>query len=116
MAQGAYSYQQGLTDLQLHLPPGRWIRVPIVNSHEPSKKDPTAAAIVKERNGYETAMVNFRFLAGAIWTTGPNRGTVVRNPGYRDRVMPGRGSAFVGPTPRQLAPWRTEDVDQLQGA
>ncbi len=86
-----------------------------MNSHEPSKKDPTAAAIVKECNGYETAMVNFRFLAGAIWTT-PNRGTVVRNPGYRNRVMPGRGSAFVGPTPRQLAPGRTENGDQLQGA
>ena len=32
-------------------------------------KDATAAAIVPEGNGYEAALVNFRFLASAAWTT-----------------------------------------------
>jgi nicotinamidase-related amidase len=32
-------------------------------------KDGTAAAIVEEGNGYEAALVNFRFLATAVWTT-----------------------------------------------
>jgi nicotinamidase-related amidase len=32
-------------------------------------KDGTAAAIVEEGNGYEAALVNFRFLANAVWTT-----------------------------------------------
>ena len=31
--------------------------------------DGTAAAIVEEGNGYEAAMVNFRYLASATWTT-----------------------------------------------
>lgn len=31
--------------------------------------DATAAAIVEEGDGYETAMVNFRFLANTVWTT-----------------------------------------------
>ncbi len=32
-------------------------------------KDATAAAVVEEGNGYEAALVNFRFLASAVWTT-----------------------------------------------
>ena len=32
-------------------------------------KDATAAAIVPEGNGYEAALVNFRFMANALWTT-----------------------------------------------
>ena len=32
-------------------------------------KDATAAAIVDEGNGYESAIVNFRFLANTVWTT-----------------------------------------------
>jgi len=32
-------------------------------------KDATAAAIIPDGNGYEAAMVNFRFLANAVWTT-----------------------------------------------
>ena len=32
-------------------------------------KDATAAAIVEEGDGYESALVNFRFLANAVWTT-----------------------------------------------
>lgn len=32
-------------------------------------KDATAAAKVEEGDGYEAAMVNFRFLASAVWTT-----------------------------------------------
>jgi nicotinamidase-related amidase len=32
-------------------------------------KDATAAAIVPEGNGYEAALVNFRFIANAVWTT-----------------------------------------------
>ncbi len=32
-------------------------------------KDATAAAVVEEGNGYESALVNFRFLASAVWTT-----------------------------------------------
>jgi len=31
--------------------------------------DATAAAEVEEGHGYEAAMVNFRFLANATWTT-----------------------------------------------
>ena len=31
--------------------------------------DATAAAIVAEGNGYEAAMVNFRYLANTVWTT-----------------------------------------------
>jgi nicotinamidase-related amidase len=31
--------------------------------------DSTAAAIVEEGDGYEAAMVNFRFMASAVWTT-----------------------------------------------
>jgi len=31
--------------------------------------DATAAAILEEGNGYEAAVVNFRFLASAVWTT-----------------------------------------------
>jgi hypothetical protein len=32
-------------------------------------KDATAAAKVQEGNGYEAALVNFRFIANAVWTT-----------------------------------------------
>jgi nicotinamidase-related amidase len=32
-------------------------------------KDATAAAIVPEGNGYTAALVNFRFIANAVWTT-----------------------------------------------
>ena len=32
-------------------------------------KDATAAAIVPEGNGYAAALVNFRFMANAVWTT-----------------------------------------------
>jgi nicotinamidase-related amidase len=32
-------------------------------------KDATAAAIVPEGNGYEAALVNFRFIASAVWST-----------------------------------------------
>jgi nicotinamidase-related amidase len=32
-------------------------------------KDATAAAMVPEGNGYEAALVNFRFLANDVWTT-----------------------------------------------
>ncbi len=32
-------------------------------------KDATAAAILPEGNGYEAALVNFRFIANAVWTT-----------------------------------------------
>ena len=31
--------------------------------------DATAAAIVEEGNGYESALINFRFIANAVWTT-----------------------------------------------
>ena len=31
--------------------------------------DATAAAIVEEGNGYEVALVNFRFIANTVWTT-----------------------------------------------
>ena len=31
--------------------------------------DATAAAIVAEGNGYEAALVNFRFIANTVWTT-----------------------------------------------
>jgi nicotinamidase-related amidase len=31
--------------------------------------DATAAAIVEEGNGYEAALVNFRFIANTVWTT-----------------------------------------------
>ncbi len=31
--------------------------------------DATAAAVVEEGNGYEAAVVNFRFLANTSWTT-----------------------------------------------
>ena len=32
-------------------------------------KDATAAAIVPEGNGYAAALINFRFMANAVWTT-----------------------------------------------
>lgn len=32
-------------------------------------KDATAGAIVPEGNGYEAALVNYRFIANAVWTT-----------------------------------------------
>ena len=32
-------------------------------------KDATAAAIVPDGNGYEAALVNFRFMANTVWTT-----------------------------------------------
>lgn len=31
--------------------------------------DATAAAIVEEGDGYEAALVNFRFIANTVWTT-----------------------------------------------
>ena len=31
--------------------------------------DATAAAIVAEGNGYESALVNFQFIANTVWTT-----------------------------------------------
>lgn len=31
--------------------------------------DATAAAVVEEGNGYESALVNFRFIANTVWTT-----------------------------------------------
>ena len=31
--------------------------------------DATAAAIVEEGNGYEAALINFRFIANTVWTT-----------------------------------------------
>ena len=35
--------------------------------------DATAAAIVPEGNGYEAALVNYRFIASAVWTTARGR-------------------------------------------
>ncbi len=32
-------------------------------------KDATAAAIVPEGNGYQAALINFRFIANSVWTT-----------------------------------------------
>lgn len=32
-------------------------------------KDATAAAKVPEGDGYESALVNFRFIANTVWTT-----------------------------------------------
>ena len=32
-------------------------------------KDATAAAKIPDGNGYEAALVNFRFMANAVWTT-----------------------------------------------
>ena len=32
-------------------------------------KDATAAAKVPEGDGYQTALVNFRFMANTVWTT-----------------------------------------------
>ena len=32
-------------------------------------KDATAAAIVEEGDGYQAALVNFRFMANTVWTT-----------------------------------------------
>ncbi len=40
-------------------------------------KDATAAAVAEEGNGYEAALVNFRFLANAVWTTDETVQTVV---------------------------------------
>ena len=31
-------------------------------------KDATAAAVVPEGNGYQAAVINFRFIASAVWT------------------------------------------------
>ena len=31
--------------------------------------DATAAAVVEEGNGYEAALINFRFIANTVWTT-----------------------------------------------
>ncbi|MFQ5640530.1 MAG: cysteine hydrolase [bacterium] len=33
-------------------------------------KDATAAAVVPDGDGYQAALVNFRFIANAVWTTG----------------------------------------------
>lgn len=48
-------------------------------------KDGTAAAIVEEGDGYQAALVNFRFLASAVWTTeealGHMESAVVRSAG-----------------------------------
>ena len=32
-------------------------------------KDATAAAVIPDGNGYESALVNYRFIANAVWTT-----------------------------------------------
>ena len=32
-------------------------------------KDATAAAIVPEGDGYQSAVINYRFLANTVWTT-----------------------------------------------
>ena len=32
--------------------------------------DATGAAVIEEGNGYEAAVVNFRFLSSAVWTSG----------------------------------------------
>ena len=32
-------------------------------------EDATAAARVEEGNGYDAALINFRYLASAVWTT-----------------------------------------------
>jgi nicotinamidase-related amidase len=32
-------------------------------------KDATAAAIVPEGDGYQAAVINYRFLANTVWTT-----------------------------------------------
>jgi len=32
-------------------------------------KDATAAAIVPDGDGYQAALVNFRFIANTVWTT-----------------------------------------------
>ncbi len=34
-----------------------------------SRRAPRPGAIVDEGNGYESAIVNFRFLANSVWTT-----------------------------------------------
>jgi nicotinamidase-related amidase len=41
-------------------------------------KDATAAAIVPEGNGYEAALVNFRFIASAVWTTEEAREAIAK--------------------------------------
>jgi nicotinamidase-related amidase len=39
-------------------------------------KDATAAAKVEEGDGYHAALVNFRFIASAVWTTGEAVATI----------------------------------------
>jgi nicotinamidase-related amidase len=41
-------------------------------------KDATAGAIVEEGNGYDVALVNFRFLANAVWSTDEAVGEMVQ--------------------------------------
>jgi nicotinamidase-related amidase len=41
-------------------------------------KDATAAAIIPEGNGYEAALVNFRFIASAVWTTGETEKAIAK--------------------------------------
>jgi nicotinamidase-related amidase len=41
-------------------------------------KDATAAAIVPEGNGYEAALVNFRFIASAVWSTEEAREAIAK--------------------------------------
>jgi hypothetical protein len=36
----------------------------------------TAAAKLKEGDGYQAALVNFRFIASAVWTTGEAVATI----------------------------------------
>jgi nicotinamidase-related amidase len=49
-------------------------------------KDATAAAKVEEGNGYDAAMINFRYLANAVWTTEEAKATLEKaaRPGTED--------------------------------
>jgi nicotinamidase-related amidase len=44
-------------------------------------KDATAAAQVPEGDGYQAALVNFRFLANALWTTEEAKGLIEKSEG-----------------------------------
>ncbi len=41
-------------------------------------KDATAAAQVPEGDGYQAALVNFRYLANAVWTTAETKGLIAK--------------------------------------
>jgi nicotinamidase-related amidase len=47
-------------------------------------KDATAAARVEEGDGYQAALVNFRFLANAVWTTEEAKAAIEKDPGTED--------------------------------